>query len=481
METPNMTKVVATIGPVSEAEDKIFELTKAGVNLFRLNTSHGSPEEHTNRINNVRKAAKAFNVNSAVLVDLQGPKIRVGNLIKEVVLENGQEIVIKPSLEQTDASFIPVDYAGIVNDVKVGDKVLLDDGKIHLEVVSYDAEKVVVKVTQGGLLKSRKGLNIPGTTASLSAITERDVKFIKFAVEMDADYIACSFVRSKDDILTARKYIQEFGGDIPIIAKIEKPQALENLDEIISAADAIMVARGDLGIEINPENVPIAQKEIIQKCNEQRKLVITATQMLESMMETLTPTRAEASDIANAILDGTDATMLSGETAAGDHPVEAVEMMRLIGKKVQESKIYKNNLSDLKIREVYEMDAHAITTAVVKMLDELEISSVVAITRSGFTAKLLSKVKPSVPVIALSDNEKVCRRLNPFWGVFPYHVELDPNFSESFLEKIDEFLLKNTFLKAGDKVIMTGGLPYLSEGKTNFLRIHQIGASSAMK
>lgn len=481
MEAPNKTKVVATIGPVSEQEDKIFQLTEAGVDLFRLNTSHGTPEEHKNRILNVRKAAKAFNKNSAVLVDLQGPKIRVGNLIENIMLEKEQVVVIKPSLTQESPDYIPVDYSGIVNDVQPGDKVLLDDGKIHLEVISFDTEKVTAKVVQGGLLKSRKGLNIPGTTASLSAITPRDIEFIKFAVENDADYIACSFVRSAEDIVTAKQYIKEFGGDIPVIAKVEKPQAIENLDGIIAAADAIMVARGDLGIEISPENVPVIQKEIIQKCNEQRKLVITATQMLESMMEQLTPTRAEASDIANAILDGTDATMLSGETAAGDHPIEAVKMMKLIGQKVETSKIYKHNQYDLNLREVYEMDAHAISTAVIKMLDELDIASVVAFTRSGFTAKLLSKAKPSVPVIALSDNIKACRRLNPFWGVFPYHVEFEMNFSEGLLEHIDEYLIKNTFLKPGDKVIITGGLPYLSEGKTNFLRIHQIGAAASMK
>ncbi|OGI22874.1 MAG: pyruvate kinase [Candidatus Melainabacteria bacterium RIFOXYA12_FULL_32_12] len=480
MEYSTRTKIIATIGPASNTEDKINDLIKAGTKVFRINSSHGTKEEHASSIEIIRKVSKSLDEYIAIILDLQGPKIRVGNLKEPIELKDNQEITIIPSMETDKLDVIPVDYPGIVNDVKKNDRILLDDGKIHLKVLSTSIDSIKANVIHGGTLISRKGVNIPEESINLPAITDKDIDYIKFGIEHDVDYFALSFVRSKADITTAKDYIHKFGGDIPVIAKIEKPQALDNLEDIISASDGIMVARGDLGIEISPEYVPLVQKRLICTANCRRKAVITATQMLESMITQLTPTRAEASDVANAILDGSDAIMLSGETAIGKYPVETVNMMSSIAKDTEKSNIYKHNVSLWGQGEVYEVESQAIATAVVRMLSEIEISAIIAFTRSGFTGRLLSKEKPSVPIIALSDNEKICRRLNLFWGVFPYKMDFGKSFTEETLKNLDKMLIKETFLNAGDKVIITGGLPYLAAGKTNFIRLHQIGAAGIM-
>jgi len=474
------TKIIATIGPATCTEEKIKELILAGTKIFRINSSHESKEIHKQRIETVRKISGELNLHIPVILDLQGPKIRVGTLNEPMELAEDAIVVLKPALEQEDPAIIPVDYMGIINDVKVGDKILLDDGKIGLTVLSLTKDSITSKVIYGGTLKSRKGLNIPGTTASISAITDKDIDFIKFAVENNVDYLALSFVRTKDDVVRAKSYVQQFKGDIPVIAKIEKPQALDNLESIIMASDGVMVARGDLGIEISPERVPIAQKQIIEMSNSHRKEVIVATQMLESMIEDPMPTRAEASDVANAILDGTDAVMLSGETAVGKYALESVSMMNMIAQNIEKSPFYKGNKFTSDKEHIYELDSQAIASAVIRMLTEVEISAIVAFTRTGFTGKLLSKAKPSVPIIAISDNEKTCRKLNLSWGIFPYLMPFEINFTEELLRKLDEMLMKETFLNAGDKIIITGGLPYLTVGKTNFLRLHQVGSSGTM-
>jgi len=480
MENLMKTKIIATVGPATNTEDKIRELILAGARIIRINSSHETKEIHKSRIEIIRKISKELDLFIPIILDLQGPKIRVGNLKEPIELVEGKDIHLKPGLEMDDSGIIPVDYKGIIDDVKKEDKLLLDDGKLELKVIAKNKEFITAKVIHGGILKSRKGLNMPGTTASIAVITERDIDYIKFAVENDIDYLALSFVRTKDDIIEAKKYVNKFNGDIPIIAKIEKPQALENLNSIIFASDGIMIARGDLGIEISPERVPIVQKQIIEETNAQRKPVIVATQMLESMITEPMPTRAEASDVANAIIDGADAVMLSGETAAGKYPVESVKMMGLIAKNVEMSKLYKSNQYSTKAREIYEMDSQAIATAVIRMLSEIEIDAIVAFTRSGFTGKLLSKAKPSVPIVSIANNEKTCRRLNLFFGVFPYMMNFDTNFTEELLRKIDKKLIDETFLDAGDKIIITGGNPYLTTGRTNFLRLHQIGSVGTM-
>ncbi len=469
------TKIVATLGPSTSTYEMILELAKAGATMFRINTSHETAESHAKRIETIRQVSKDLGKYIPVLIDLQGPKVRVGNLSEPIPLTEGQELVLQASLEQIDKDIIPVDYKGIANDVNPGDKILLDDGKIELKVIDIVDGKVRAKVIHGELLKQRKGLNLPGSTASLSAVTDRDIEFIKFAIEQDADYIALSFVREANDITLAKKYINEFGGRIPVIAKIEKPQAIDNLESIIKVSDGIMVARGDLGIEMSPEQVPMVQKVIIDQTIRQRKVCIVATQMLESMIEEPIPTRAEASDVANAILDGTDAVMLSGETAMGKYPVEAVAMMKMIANNVEKCDFGLSNL-DLEINEDYEITPQAISNAAVKMAVDLNAKAILAFTHSGYTPRLLSKLKPTVPIIAISDREDTCRRLSLYWDIHPDMKDWDTVLDTSLLEKIDEYVYENTDFKKDERIIIIGSIPKLITGRTNFIRVHRIGA-----
>lgn len=476
MQHKTKTKIIATVGPGTNTEEKITALIKAGTNVIRVNSSHGDPKDHADRIKTIRKVSKALGKYTAIMLDLQGPKIRVGNLKEPFDLKNDDVVTIKPSLE-TDGSFIPVDYKGIVKDVKKGDKILFDDGKIQMTIESTDTEQVTAKVTHGGILKQRKGLNIPGSTSSVSAVTERDVEFIKFAVKQKVDYIALSFVRDRDDILIAKHHIENAGSDIPLIAKIEKPQALDNLSAIIKAADGIMVARGDLGIEISPEKVPMVQKQIIEETNRRGKTVIVATQMLESMIEQPIPTRAEASDVANAVIDGADAVMLSGETAVGEFPSETVAMMKMIADNVEESSLLPVNKQICAPKSLKEeKDAYAVCRALINMVDEIKIGAIVAFTKTGYTAKLLSKAKPGVPVIAISNSEETCRRLSLYWGVHAMYMPVK-KLNNDLLREMDEKFIAETFLSPKDKVVVTGSVPYLATGSTtNFIRLHEIGS-----
>lgn len=467
------TKIVATLGPASSNYEIIYKLICAGASMFRLNTSNGTVETHLANIENIRKAAKALHTYIPILVDLQGPKIRVGNIPSPIEISKGEKIRLKAC--DYVPGLIPVDYAGIADDVKVGDKILLDDGKVGLKVLDIHDCTIQAEVLYGEVIRPRKGINIPGSTASLEAVTERDVEFIKFAVKNNIDYIAQSFVRESEDVVKAKNYIKEFGGHIPVIAKIEKPQAVDSLESIVKAADGIMVARGDLGIEMSPSEVPIVQKIIINEAIKQRKVCIVATQMLETMMAEPIPTRAEACDVANAIMDGADAVMLSGETAAGKYPVEAVAMMREIADNTEKSRFCTYNLS-LDINDNYELSPQAIANAAVKMAQDLNAKAILAFSHTGYTPKLLAKLRSSVPVMAISDLEETCRRLNLYWGLDTYHKEWDDVLGHQMLEKIDEFLLQNTCLKKDERIIIIGSIPKLITGRTNFIRVHRIGA-----
>lgn len=471
----NKTKIVATLGPASRDESMIEEMILSGATMFRINTSHNTAEEHADTIAKIRNVEKRLKTFIPVLVDLQGPKIRVGNLIAPIPLEVGKELVLEYGLDQTDPNIVPVDYKGVADDVHEGEDIMLDDGKIKIQVLRKEGSKVIVKVLHGELLKPRKGINIPGGTKSVSAITERDVDYIKFAVDNNADYLALSFVRDKDDILLARKYLSHFGADIPIVAKIEKPEAVKNIDSILDVVDAVMVARGDLGIELSPEKVPMVQKQIVDAAFAHRKTCIVATQMLESMIDEPIPTRAEASDVANAILDGADAVMLSGETAAGKYPVEAVKMMAMIAHEVEQSEFCCYNL-DLPMNDKYEPTPQAIAAAAVKMAKDLDAKAILAFTHTGYTPKLLSKLRPSVPVIAISDLDKTCKKLNLYWDMHPYCKDWDVVLNDDLLKKIDKLLLEKTEFKKDDRVIVIGSIPQLITGRTNFVRVHRMCA-----
>lgn len=469
------TKIVATLGPASSNLETIKELIEAGATMFRLNTSHGSEEMHAQNIKFIREVSKELKRYVPILIDLQGPKIRVGNIPAPIEIKEGQELVLEATDDVNNPAIIPVDYEGIADDVNAGDKILLDDGKIGLQVIEVKDSKVRTKVLYGTLLKARKGINLPGSTASLDAVTSRDKEYIRFAVEYDADYIALSFVREAHDIELAKKYIKDYGGNIPVIAKIEKPQAVEKLEEILKVSDGIMVARGDLGIEMSPEEVPIVQKFLVDQTIRHRKVCIVATQMLESMIEEPIPTRAEASDVANAIFDGTDAIMLSGETAMGKYPVEAVKMMKKIASNVEDCNFCLNNL-DLEMSEEYELSPQAISNAAVKMAEDLQAKAILAFTHTGYTPKLLSKLRPSVPIIAISDMESTCRRLCLYWDIFADCKNWDTVLDADLLENIDKYILENTDFKKGERIIIIGSIPKLITGRTNFIRVHRIGA-----
>lgn len=469
------TKIVATLGPSSDTKDKILALAQAGVTMFRLNSSHENEEKHLQNLNYIREVEQELGHPLPVLLDLQGPKIRVGLLDEPVELVEGKIVKFQHGSEYKDG-IIPVDYAGIVKDVKIGEKIMIDDGKLVLTVVSIEDNILSAKVNCGGLLKKRKGINIPGSTGSVDVLTERDKQYVKFAINNEIDYLGLSFVRDAKDVMALRKLIKEQNGKIKIISKIEKPQALKNIDEIIQKSAGIMVARGDLGIEISPEKVPIVQKEIIKKANAQRKAVIVATQMLESMIEQPIPTRAEASDVANAIIDGTDAIMLSGETAAGKYTIEAVKMMRSIAKNVEKSKVMRHNYYTQELLEASKDDSIAIGMAIIDMVEKVNVKAIVTLTASGYTPKLLSKAKPTVPIFTFCPSYRNSRRMMLFSDVYPIQLEIGEDISQETLNIMDKFLMDKFGYKSGDKVIFAGSLPDLMVGKTNFIKLHEIGS-----
>lgn len=468
------TKIIATLGPSTETKEKIKALCKAGVTMFRLNSSHGDEAVHLRRLELIREVEKELGYPIPTLLDLQGPKIRVGVLEEPIELVEGTVVKFQHG-EKYENGIIPVDYTGIAKDVTVGEKILLDDGKLVLSVEGVEGQVISAKVLCGGLLKQRKGINIPGSQGSLNVLSPRDIKFVKFAIDNEIDYLGLSFVRDGKDVLDLKDVIRQYNGKIKIISKIEKPQALKNIDEIITKSAGIMVARGDLGIEISPEKVPIVQKEIIKKANAQRKVVIVATQMLESMIEQPIPTRAEASDVANAIIDGTDAIMLSGETAAGKYPIEAVKMMRSIAQNVENSKIMQHNSYPKDLVDACKDDSIAICTAIIDMVEKINVKAILALTASGYTPKLLSKAKPSVPILTFCPSYRNTRRMVLYSDVYPIEMELTEGISQQTLEVIDKCLIERFNFKEGDKVIFTGALPDLLVGKTNFIKLHEIG------
>lgn len=473
MKELNSTKIIATLGPSSQTKDKIKELTQAGVTMFRLNSSHADETEHLRRLNIIREIEKEVGFPIPVLLDLQGPKIRVGKFETPIELTKGSTIKLRHQDNYVEG-IIPVDYKGIAKDVKKGEKIFLDDGKLVLEVSAIEGDIISATVLCGGLLKQRKGINIPGSQGSLNVLSERDKQYVKFAIDNEIDYLGLSFVRDAKDVMELRELIKQHNGKTKVISKIEKPQALKNIDEIILKSSGIMVARGDLGIEISPEKVPIVQKEIIKKANAQRKVVIVATQMLESMIEQPIPTRAEASDVANAILDGTDAIMLSGETAAGKYPVEAVKMMSSIAKNVENSGVMKHNYYSQDLIDACKDDSIAICTAIIDMVEKVDVKAILTLTASGYTPKLLSKAKPSVPILSFCPSYRNTRRMVLYSDVYPIEMELEEGINPKTLMEIDKCLIERFHYKTGDKVIFTGSLPDLLVGKTNFIKLHEI-------
>ena len=461
MDNYTMTKIVATLGPATSTKEKIRELFKNGVTMFRLNSSHGDVEMHKTNLSYIREIEKEEKTLIPVLLDLQGPKIRIGNLPESIEIKKGQILKFRHQPEIT-GDILPVDYKGMADDVTPGEKIMIDDGKIQLEVKKVEDKVIFAEVlTQG----------------SLDVLTERDIKFVEFAAHNDIDYLGLSFVREASDVVKLRELLHSHGNTTArIISKIEKPQAVNNIDAIIEVSDGIMVARGDLGIEISNEKVPIVQKTIIRKANTKRKVVIVATQMLDSMIENPIPTRAETSDVANAILDGTDAIMLSGETAAGAYPVEAVAMMKKIADNVEESPFMRKNKFPRKmIEEEKDSQAMAIGMSIADMARKMNVKAVIALTGSGFTASMLAEGKLNIPIFACCPSKNICRDIKLYRGVFPYIVDFDASIDKESLKQMDEFLMKSMKLEDGDLVLVTGSVPELLVGGTNFIKIHEIG------
>lgn len=469
------TKIVATIGPASNSVEKIKELFQAGMNAVRINFSHGDHESHGETIDKVIKVREELGLPIPLILDTKGPEIRT-KLLKEepVELKKGSTFTLTTDDIEGDETKVSVTYADITKDLKVGSTVLIDDGLIELTVKEITGNDVICEVINSGLLGSRKGVNLPDVHLGLPALAEKDINDIKFGIEKGFDYIAASFIRSADDVKEIRKVLAENGGSaIKIISKIENREGVDNLDEILEATDGIMVARGDLGVEIPLEEVPVIQKEMIRKCREKGKLVITATQMLESMVNNPRPTRAEANDVANAIFDGTDAIMLSGETAKGKYPVEAVQTMVKIASKVESSIDYAkefSNPSNFKASNVTDAIAHATCTTAA----DLNAACILAVSKSGFTVQQVAKFRPVCQINAFTPDERVRRQLNLIWGCYPNMLQNITTTGSDLFEAATDTAFKLGNTKEGDIVVIVGGTPVGIEGTTNTLKVHVV-------
>ncbi len=476
MRNLTATKIVSTLGPASANEETIRKLYKAGVTMFRINSSHETVEIHQRTLDIIRKIEKEEKAIIPVLLDLQGPKIRIGQLEQPIQVQAGEVLKFRHQAKYENET-IPVDYKGIASDVRPGEKILIDDGKIQLVVQKVEQDIVFAEVLTTGEIKARKGLNIPGGTGSIDILTERDRMFVDFALNNDIDYLGLSFVRNKEDILNLRSILDKHNSRLRIISKIEKPQALENIDEIIEHSDGIMVARGDLGIEIKTEQLPIAQKTIIKKANIARKPVIVATQMLESMIENPIPTRAETSDVANAILDGADAVMLSGETAMGKYPIEAVSTMKRIADDINKCQFIKKNEFPKPILTKSNAIPMSIALSIADIVKNLpKAKGIIALTATGYTPALISESRPSVPIYALCSDFQICRFLQLYNSVFAIKIsDKEIKIDTETLLDLNVFLKKDLKMKQDDSAIITGSIPHLMSGEsTNFIKIHTI-------
>jgi pyruvate kinase len=465
-------KIVCTLGPASNSPEMIERLMRAGMDVARLNFSHGTHEDHAQTIKRLREASARLSQPIGILADLQGPKIRTGLLAdkKPVLLKAGQKFTISTVARTGNVDGVSTTYKRMARDVSHGDRILISDGLIELRVLSTTSQEVLTQVVNGGMLGEHKGINLPGVKLKIPAVTAKDHADLDFALEAGANFIAVSFVRSAKDVLQARAAIGRAKKDVPVIAKLEKPEAIDNLDEILRVSDGVMVARGDLGVEMNPEMVPVVQKQIIIRASEARRPVITATQMLESMTQNPRPTRAEASDVANAVFDGSDALMLSAETASGAYPLEAVQMMDRIIRAAEA-----NNPNILRPKPAQFNIAETASELICHASEELQMKVIAVFTESGFTARLVSKHRPRRPIIAFSTIQETRRRLSLYWGVVPRTIGKVQNIEE-LVQYTEKRLLEEKLVKRGDVVGIVAGTPLFVGGTTNFMKFHVIGS-----
>ena len=469
------TKIVCTIGPSSDSYEVLKALVNEGMNVARLNFSHGTHPEHKKRIDTIKKLRDDIDEPIAIMLDTKGPEIRIKTFKDGMIrIEQGHDFTLTSEDVEGDETKVSVTYKDIAKDLKADDRVLIDDGLVEFTVISVDEKNVYMKAVNSGELSDRKGVNLPSVKVNLPTLTEKDIEDLIFGIENDVDFIAASFIRSAKDVLEIRKILESNGGDdIKITSKIENLEGVQNIDEIIDASDGIMVARGDMGVELDEEDIPLVQKDIIRKCNLKGKFVITATQMLDSMIRNPRPTRAEVTDVANAILDGSSAIMLSGETAAGSYPVKSCEMMRKIAVKIEDSLDYKIIVDST--NDEHEINiTNSIAKATREAALDLDAKVIIAATSSGLTARNISKFKPKSPIIAATTNEKVRRQLAIEWGVYPIRATLASSIDDLFYESIN--ILKNIkFVKEGELVILTAGMPLGKAGSTNIMMVKTVG------
>ena len=467
------TKIVCTLGPATRSPEIIEELIKRGMDVARLNFSHGSYEEHSLATRYVREASLKLGRPVALLQDLGGPKIRTGLIQREpAILKEGSTFVLTSRNVLGNEKEVSVTYSLLPQKVKEGETILLADGSLELKVEKRTLTDIKCRVIRGGELNSHKGINLPTSSLDVPSLTEKDHKDLLFGIDCNVDFIGISFVRKAEDILSVRRILKEKGVEVSLIAKIEKREAVDNIEEIIEAADGIMVARGDLGVEVPLQEVPLIQKEIIKKCNLAGKPVITATQMLESMIENPRPTRAEVTDIANAIFDGTDAIMLSGETAIGKYPLESVRIMDKIAIKTEGALNYEKILEERAL-SVEPTTPDAISHATCQVAQDLGVKAIITFTFSGSTARRVARYRPRVPIIAASPNEKTVRRLVLSWGVYPLQSP-DLKNTDEMISKSKKIALKTGMVQKGDKIVITAGVPFGIPGTTNLLKVETV-------
>ena len=464
-------KIICTIGPACNTESQMRDLLRLGMDVARLNFSHGTHEEHARNIQRLRRAAKKEGRSLCILQDLQGPKIRTGRLKggSSIHLESGSQIVLTPRDVPGTEKMISTSFEELAREVEPGSKILLSDGLIELRVSEIRGDEVECEVINGGELGEQQGINLPGAVFSLPSLTSKDSEDLEFGLKQGVDMIALSFVRSASDVHELKKLIRDSGGNAQVIAKLEKPQAIDDLDDILEAADAVMVARGDLGVELPPEKVPVIQKQVIRRAGEFRKPVITATQMLESMVDNPRPTRAEASDVANAIFDGTDAVMLSAETATGKYPREVVAIMSRIVVEAERS-VQQEGLLRRRRGQHRLSIAETICESIAHAAEDLDMAAIAIFTESGNTARLISKYRPKAEIFAFSQSPQVCNRMNLLWGVNPIGQK-QARSGEEMVEKAEKELFRRGKIKTGDVVGVVAGTR-LASGSTNFMRLH---------
>lgn len=471
----NKTKIIATLGPSSTSESKLKSLILAGVNVFRVNFSHALHDEVKNTISNIREISSSLNIHVSILGDLQGPKIRLGLVDKNIVVKKGDVVSITTNnIGSGNGLLVSINYSDFPKDVSENELILIDDGKLILKVLKTNKKDLVeAKVIQGGVLSSKKGVNLPNTNISLPALTKKDKEDALFAIENQLDWIALSFVRTKKDVKQLQKLIEKHSEHkIPIIAKIEKPEAIENMDGILKAADGIMVARGDLGLEIPAEEVPLKQKLLVKKAKQARKPIIIATQMMESMIDSLTPSRAEVNDVANSVMDGADAVMLSGETSVGKYPVEVVETMGKIINGVENSPLIRvpNTLPEIKSKRVI---TKAVCFHACNIANELSASAICTLTNSGYTAWQISSWRPSAMILVFTSNKRILSQLCLLWGVKCIYYD---NFvsTDKTVEEVNRLALEKGFVKKNSLVVNLAAMPVKDRGQVNTLRISRL-------